>query len=125
MIRTCASSIRGARLLGAGVAVIAGARLSTTRAVGASSPTLTASKHLAGLPAVTLGKSITLSGQASVAGSQPFVLQASEFPFTSGFHKVASGTTTGSYSVSVKPSHATQYRVLVGSSTSPTVTVYV
>jgi hypothetical protein len=120
-------SIPGARVLvlGAGMAAVAVAAVTAAGAAGASSPTLIASKHVAGLPTVTLGKSINLSGHESEAGSQSFALQAATFPFTSGFHTVASGTTTGSYSVAVKPTHATRYRVIVGGSTSPTVTVYV
>jgi hypothetical protein len=101
------------------------AGMSAVAASGASSPTLKASKHIAGLPAVTYGRSITLSGHESLGGSKSYTLEANPWPFQGGFHVVAHGTTTGSYKFAVKPSHATRYRVHVGGSTSSVLTVYV
>jgi hypothetical protein len=94
-------------------------------ASGASAPTLATGQHVAGLAAVTYGATIKLSGHESAGGSRPVALQADAFPFTGGFHTVASRVTTGPYSFTVKPSHATRYRAMVGGRTSPVLTVYV
>jgi hypothetical protein len=93
-------------------------------ASGASHPTLGASLRVAGLPAVFWGKPITLSGHESLAGSQSVTLWADVWPFTGGFRKVAGANSTGNYSFTVKPIHATRYRVMVGDKTSPVLTVY-
>lgn len=113
------------RLIGLLVGIGAIVLTATTVALGASSPTLTAREHVAGLPAVVYGKSITLSGHESLGGSRSFVVQAQVFPFTSPFRTIAHGETTGSYSIAVKPTHASRYRVKVGSATSPVLAVYV
>jgi hypothetical protein len=47
------------------------------------------------------------------------------WPFSGGYRNAASSKTTGSYSFSVAPAHATRYRVMVGTATSQVVTVYV
>lgn len=94
-------------------------------ASGTGTPTLSASQHAAGLAAVEYGKSLKLSGHEALGGSKPFVLQAEAFPFKTGFKTVAHGTTKGSYSVAVSPTHATRYRIMVGGAASPTLTVYV
>jgi hypothetical protein len=96
--------------------------------LAASSPTATlaANKHVDNLPAVTYGSSITLSGQETLSGSHPYVVQAQAWPFTKAFTTITSGTTTGSYSYVVTPDHATRYRVVVANGpTSPVLTVYV
>lgn len=113
------------RLIGLVVGIGALVLTVTTVALGASSPTLAAGEHVAGLPAVVYGKSVTLSGHESLAGSRSFVLQTQVFPFTGTFHTIARGKTTGSYSIAVKPTHASRYRVKVGGATSPVLTVYV
>ena len=113
------------RLIGLAVGIAAIVLMATTVALGTTNPTLTAREHVAGLPTIVYGKSITLSGHESLGGSRSFILQAQVFPFTSPFHTVARGKTTGSYSIAVKPTHASRYRVKVGSATSPVLTVYV
>ena len=113
------------RLIGLAVGIGAISLTATSVALGAASPTLTARTHVAGLPAVVYGKSITLSGHESLGGPRSFVLQAQVFPFTSPFHTIARGKTTGSYSIAVKPGHATRYQVKVGSASSAVLTVYV
>jgi hypothetical protein len=116
---------RSVRLLGAAVAATMVGTMSTVAASGAANPTLTASKHVAGLPATKYGRSITLSGHVSLGGSKSYTLEANPWPFKGGFHRVAHGKTTGSYRFVVKPSHATRYRLHVGGSTSSVLTVYV
>jgi hypothetical protein len=113
------------RLIGLAVGIGAIVLTVTTVALGASGPTLTAGERVAGLPAVVYGNSVTLSGRESFGGSRSFVLQVQVFPFTSPFHTVARGKTTGSYSIAVKPAHASRYRVKVGSATTSVLTVYV
>jgi hypothetical protein len=125
MIWTRVLSTRRTRLLGAAGTAVAVAILSTGAASGSSSPTLRASKHIAGLPAVTFGKAITLSGHESLSGTKTYALEANPWPFQGGFHVIAHGKTTGSYSFMVKPSHATRYRMHVGGTTSSVLTVYV
>lgn len=115
-------AVGGLAVLVAGAFGLTAASVSGARV---TDPTLSVSKHVAGLPAVVWGRSIRLFGHESLRGSQKYVLQAAAFPFTSGFHTVATGTTTGNYSISVRPSHATRYRVVVGGSTSRVATVYV
>jgi hypothetical protein len=95
-------------------------------AASTPSATLAANKHVAGLPAIAYGSSITLSGQQPLSGSRSFTVEAEAWPFTGGFSTITSGKTTGSYSFVVSPSHATRYRVVIANGpTSPTVTVYV
>lgn len=112
-------------LLWAAAAALTVMAFGTVAASGASSPSLSASKHVAGLPAITYGRSITLSGHESLAGSKSYTLESNPWPFKGGFHAIAHGKTTGSYSFRVKPSHATRYRIHVGGTTSPVLTVYV
>lgn len=116
-----------ATVLGAGIAAVAIAAANAT-AAGSHPPTLSASKHVAGLPAVTYGQSIKLSGHESNAGTKTIVLQANAFPFTSSFHTVGQEQTHGTYSFTERPNRATQYRTYVkgtSGSTSQVVTVYV
>ncbi len=80
---------------------------------------------MAGLPAVTFGKTIKLSGHESLGGTQSVSLQDEVWPFTSGFQTVQMASSGGSYSFVVAPEHATRYRVMVGSQMSRVVTVYV
>jgi hypothetical protein len=94
-------------------------------ALAASGPTLIASRHTAGLPAVTYGQSLRLSGHETLGGTSNVVLQTNPFPFAVGFHTVAHEQTKGAYAFASRPTKATRYRVLVKSSRSPVVTVYV
>jgi hypothetical protein len=91
-------------------------------------PTLGTSAHVAGLPAVTYSHSITLSGRET-AGSRRVELQSNPFPFTHGFHTIVEVATgrSGKYAFVVTPTHATRYRVRIGTrgATSPPLTVYV
>jgi mono/diheme cytochrome c family protein len=103
-------------------AAVAGSSIAATR----PSATLVASKHVAGLSAVVYGSSIRLSGHETLGGSRSFSVQAQAWPFNSGYTTIKSGKTTGNYSFSVSPSHATRYRVLIASGPkSPVLTVYV
>jgi hypothetical protein len=112
--------------LAAGVAATVIAVAGTSAAAGGPSATLSANKHMDGLPAVVYGSSITLSGQVSLSGSSSYAVQAEAWPFTGGFTTITSGKTTGSYSFVVSPSHATRYRVVTANGpTSPVLTVYV
>src|SRR5206468_12718621 len=89
-----------ARLLAmvAGAAAITAAVAGTSIAASGASPTLQASNHVAGLPAVVYGSSIRLSGRANLTGSRTFSVQAEAWPFKSGFTTISSGKTTGDYS---------------------------
>jgi hypothetical protein len=98
----------------------------TSLAANDPGATLTANKHMDGLPALVYGSSITLSGTESLAGSRSYALQAEAWPFTGGFTTITTGKTMGSYSFVVRPSHATRYRVVTTNGpTSPVLTVYV
>jgi hypothetical protein len=108
-----------------GIAVACAVAVSAAAASGTTSPTLTASAHVAGVPAVVYGNSMKLSGHESAAGSQTVILQDEAWPFSGGYVNAASSKTTGSYSFTIAPAHATRYRVMVGTATSPVVTVYV
>jgi hypothetical protein len=82
---------------------------------------------------VTYGQDIAFSGRYTAQGrgiaNVPIVLQTDEFPFSGGFQSVAFKRTnaSGEYSFSVRPSHASSYRVSVEGSPaiSPMATVYV
>lgn len=118
--------IAAAALMAAIVLTVATAAVGV--AVGASratSPTLSATKHVAGLPAVAYGTSIKLYGHESQGVPRSFVLQAQTFPFARPFATIARGNTVGSYLIAVEPTHATRYRVRVGTATSRVLTVYV
>ncbi len=110
--------------------VAVGAVAAATSASGATThaPTLNASARVAGLPAVTYTHSIVLSGRAT-AGSRAVELQADPFPFKQGFRTVAERKTgrSGSYAFRVSPTHATRYRIRIGTggATSRVLTVYV
>lgn len=119
------SRIRGARPIATLAAVTALGAILVGSAGAASRPRLKASKHIAGLAAVTYGGAMTLSGADALSGTHPYTLQAEPWPFTGGFHTVANGSTSGSYSFSLRPSHATRYRISVGGQNSYVLTVYV
>jgi hypothetical protein len=108
-----------------GIAAVCAVWVTAAGASGASGPTLFASAHVAGVPAVVFGSSIALGGHESAGGSQLAVLQADVWPFSAGYVNVASSKTTGNYSFNVAPAHATRYRVMVGTAASPVATVYV
>jgi hypothetical protein len=112
--------------LATGAAASVAAIAATSLAANLPTATLTANKHVAGLPAVVFGSSITLSGSEPLGGSRSYAVQAQTWPFTGGFATITSGKTTGSYSFVVSPSHATRYRVVIANGpTSPVLTVYV
>jgi hypothetical protein len=98
-------------------------------AAGASAGRLTLN---AGRGYVTYGQSVALAGADTAAGRAiphvSVIVQAQGFPFGGGFHKVAVGRTDagGRYRITVRPDHATRYRVSVQrGAASPIVTVYV
>ena len=112
--------------LAALIAAITAAVAGTSIAASGPSATLTANKRVAGLPAVVYGSSVRLSGHENLTGSKTFDVQAETWPFKSGFRTIKSGTTSGNYSVTVTPSHATKYRVVIENGpTSHGLTVYV
>jgi hypothetical protein len=94
--------------------------LAGSNAVGAPSPTLSSAR-----PHIVYGTGVALSGLAQ-AGSR-VVLQADPFPFTSGFHTVATAKASGSggFHVLVRPTHATRYRAMLAGVASRVITVYV
>jgi hypothetical protein len=121
--RSAWATLVGGVIAATGVGTAVGATVS-----GSQTTTLNASRHVAGSPAVTYGQSIKLSGHENHAGLRTVVLQADPFPFTTGFHNVARVRTHGAYAFTVKPSRASQYRVLVTGVPRPTshvMTVYV
>lgn len=118
------------------LALVAGALLPASGAARTATSTIsisaqTANKPVGGLVWATHGKTATISGNTGdgLAG-EAVELQASAFPFTSGFATLGQTQTGsgGSYSFTAKPTVATRYRVaLVSAPTSPssTITVYV
>lgn len=124
--RRLSRQVIGMLALATGAAATVIAVTGASVAAGAPGATLSANKHMAGLPAVVYGSSITLSGQESLSGSRSYAVQAEAWPFTGGFTTITSGKTTGSYSFVVSPAHATRYRVVLANGpTSPVLTVYV
>lgn len=123
-----ATRVTWAILLGAAVSPIGVVGGTGVASAGTAAPTLNASKHIAGLPAVPYGHSIKLSGRERDAGLRTVVLESNGFPYAAGFQKIAQEQTHGTYAFTVKPSRASQYRVLVKGATGQTshvVTVYV
>jgi len=127
MRSTC---IRAARAigLGAGITITCVAAAASALAASSNPPTLIASQHVAGLPAVVYTTSIVLSGRASL-GATTVELQANPFPFKQGFHTIATAHTgsNGKYRFKVSPGHATRYQVRLGAGgpSSRVLTVYV
>lgn len=117
-----------ASLLAAGITALAAGTGTAGGAAGSDPPTLSANKLAVGLPAVTYGQSVRLSGRERHAGPRTAVLQANPFPFTAGFKPIARERTHGAYAFTVRLSRATQYRVVVNGATGATsraLTVYV
>ena len=115
-------------LLGAGTAAVFVGAATVAAVAAGRAPTLSASSHTAGLPAVAYGESIRLSGHESHARRTTVLLQADPFPFGAGFRTVAREPAHGDYAFTVTPRRAIQYRVVVkgpGAATSRTLTVYV
>ncbi len=110
------------------VAVVGVAAGTSAAGASTSAPTLSTSARVAGLPAVTYGRSIALSGRGA-AGARTVELQADAFPFTHGFRTIAREKTgrSGKSSFRVSPTHATRYRLKIGANgpTSRVLTVYV
>ena len=96
-------------------------------ALGAAHPTLRAASRIGGVPSVTYGKGLKLSGHESLGHSQSVVLQSQEWPFKSPYATVGTvkATTSGNYTFTVTPTHATHFRVVVGTQDSGVVTLYV
>lgn len=119
------------------VALVAGALLPAAGAAQTAQTTTisisaqTANKPVSGLVWATAGKAATISGNTGDGQAGTAVeLQASKFPFTSGFATAGQALTAsgGAYSFATKPTLATRYRVVLVSdptSQSSVVTVYV
>jgi hypothetical protein len=88
-------------------AAVAAALAAGTAGASGPAPTQTASRTL-----ITYGKSVTLTGHVSGAGT--VMLQANPFPFHGGFRTIATrhAGPGGDYSFEARPSHANRYRVV-------------
>lgn len=118
------------------LALLAAALLPAASAARAGQTTIsisaqTSNSPVGGLVWATAGKPATISGATGDGQSGTAVeLQASKFPFSSGFATIGQTQTSsgGSYSFAAKPTLATRYRVVLVSdatSQSSAVTVYV
>lgn len=119
-----------------GLALVAGSLLPAASGASTATTTIsiavqTANQPVGGLAWTAYGKTATVSGATSdgLAGAG-IELQASEFPFASGFTTLSQTQTGagGAYSFTAKPSLATRYRVVLASdptSQSSVITVYV
>lgn len=114
-------------------AVVSIALMAVVWVAGAASASGSSLTLHAGRLYANYGHGVALTGGDTAQGlgiaHMSITVQASEFPFSSGFHTVAVGRTdaSGRYRITVRPSHATRYRASVegNPATSPTVTVYV
>lgn len=118
------------------LALVAGALLPTASAARTKQTTIsisaqTSNSPVGGLVWATAGKAATISGTTGDGQAGTAVeLQASKFPFSSGFATIGQTQTGsgGSYSFAAKPTLATRYRVVLASdatSQSSVATVYV
>jgi hypothetical protein len=112
--------MRLGRVVALGAGIVTLGLVAGTNAVGASRPTLNSAR-----PHIVYGTGVALSGRAP-AGRR-IVVQADPFPFTEGFHTIATTKASGSgrFHVAVRPTHATRYRAILQSVASRVITVYV
>ena len=119
-----------------GLALVAGAVLPASGSARTAATTIsisvqTSNTPVGGLVWATYGKTAAISGNTSDGQAGTAVeLQASQFPFHSGFTTISQTQTVsgGSYSFTTKPTLATRYRVVLVSdptSQSAVATLYV